>query len=548
MATAEQQARWRAKNREAVNARRRAAYRAKHPKPAPAKPKPKLAANANLKHPADVVADFAAARLVVPHGQGAGRPFALEPHQVDWLRMALAADIREAGLSCPRKLGKSSLVAVVFLAHLFDEGLQGGPFWRGLVVSLNAKLAGELRDLVTQIAQVSGLELRTVRAPHPGFVEGLNGARVDFLAADKSRSGAGHASAANIAMIDEAGRIPETHRGLWNAMITSVSSRDGRLLAIGTQSYSPMFRSMQDRQGDPAVAWRRYSADPDCDIDDRAQWAQANPGLSKLKPLAYLEDQCRRALQDAENEPDFRELELNQDATPHRDVIVTLGQWRKCVGELPPRSGPVVVGIDVGDVDSLTCLCAYWPASGRMEAWAAVGGEPSIEARARRDHIDYARMVDEGTLTVYPTLRVTPVVAFLEECGERLRGQRVVLVAGDRFRYGEIMDALTALRLPWPIHEKLSWRGQGAGKVATGSRDIREFRNAVLGERIREAGTYLIESAIAESQLVYDDLGNPKLKRFRSRGKIDALSSAVVALGAAAEWKPPGPTRWLRVA
>lgn len=542
--TPERQKRYHAKHRDAINARRRKAYKAKHPKAAPSKPKPSAPSK---PHPADVVADFAS-RLTVPHGQGAGKPFALQPWQVDWLRMALAPGIREAGLSCPRKLGKSSTLAVVFLAHLFDEGLQGGPYWRGLVVSLNAKLAGELRDLVTQIAQVSGLDLRTVRAPHPGFVEGANGSRVDFLAADKSRSGAGHASAANIACIDEAGRIPPSHLGLWNAMLTSVSSRDGRLLAIGTQSFSPMFRSLQDRANDPAVAWRRYSAAPDCDLDDREQWAAANPGLGGVKPLAYLEDQCRRALQDPENEPDYRELELNQDATAHRDVIVTLGQWKKCVGQLPPRTGPVVIGLDVGDVDSMTCLCAYWPSSGRLESWAAVGGEPAIEARARRDHVDYPRMVAEGSLTVWPAVRVTPVAPFLEECAERLRGERIALVAADRFRYGEVMDALTALRLPWPVHEKLSWRGQGAGNAATGSRDIREFRNAVLGERLRERGSWLMESAIAESQLVYDDLGNPKLKRFRKRGKIDALSSAVVALGAAAAWKPPGPTRWLKVA
>lgn len=545
----ERQAAHRARHRESINAKRRArraaARAAKAPAKAPAKP--------STKPLADRIADFAST-LTVPHGEGQGGPFRLQPHQVDWLRMATADGIREAGLSMPRKLGKSSLVAIVVLYHLLNPP---SPYWRALVCSLNAKLAGELRDLVEQIAEASGKAsaLRVVRSPPPGYIVGAQGARVDFLASDKARSGTGHGAAANLAIVDEGGLMPAGQRPVWAGMMTSVSSRNGRLWAIGVQGFSPMFRSLADRAGDPAVAFKRFAADPDCEIDDRSQWAKANPGLGPdgaagtVKPMSYMADLCRRAVADADEEPTFRSLELNQDATPHKDVIVTLSEWKRCVASrLPPRTGHAVLGLDLGDTDSMSAITVLWPASGRMESWATMPGEPDIEARARRDNIDYRRMVDEGTLTIAHGRRTTPVVEFLGECAERLRGVRVALVAADRFRYGEVMDALDALRAPWPVHERLSWRGAGAGKVATGSRDIREFRNAVLGERIRERGTWLMESAIVESELVYDDLGNPKLKRYRGRGKIDALASAVIATGAAAEYRPPSATKWLKVA
>ena len=66
--------------------------------------------------PADVLAAWSAATLVVPAGHpNAGQPMTLPPYGVEFLRDALAPGVRESLLSMGRKNAKSAIVAVLTL-------------------------------------------------------------------------------------------------------------------------------------------------------------------------------------------------------------------------------------------------------------------------------------------------------------------------------------------------------------------------------------------------------------------------------------------------
>ena len=180
-------------------------------------------------NPAVAVARWASRCLRIPVGIKANKPFTIAKWQHKFLDAALAPGVVEAGLCVARKNGKSGLIAALLLAYLV--GPLNTKNWRCIVVSLTGILANELRRQISEIAVASALdELIAVRStPAPGKVIGLNNAEVSILAADKAT---GHAVGSDTVIIDEGGLLSEKDRDLWNACLTSISGRSGRLICI----------------------------------------------------------------------------------------------------------------------------------------------------------------------------------------------------------------------------------------------------------------------------------------------------------------------------
>ncbi|MDE0001740.1 MAG: terminase large subunit [Rhodospirillaceae bacterium] len=486
---------------------------------------------------ADAAIDWIHRRLRVPTGPLAGRPFVLPDWQQDWVRGALAPGMREAGLSVARKNGKSGLIAAVILAAL--AGPLNRPGWRGVVSSLTANLAKELRDAIEQTARMSELlhSVKVIRAPAPGYVTGNNGAKVDFLAADKS---SGHALGADIAILDEAGLLPEAKRFLWNALYTSMSGRNGRFWAISVQGDGPMFAEMEAAAGLGAdnLHWAKWAA-PMKDkagemtpLDDEVSWHAANPGLiGGIKSIEYMRDAAQRAITMPGNELHFRAWDLNQPVDPERVMIVSVSDYRKCVtSDAPTLEGDIVVGLDLGSTVSMTCAVAYSPSNGAILVRGAFPEEPPLAIRAKNDRMGtaYDRMVRAGELALYPG-RVTPVVPFLVDFLEEV-GQHGIIVAlgADRHRRAE---AEMAFRDAGLERVPVAWRGQGASTTADGSADVRAFQRAIIERKISTAGSPMLEAAIASSVLRFDGAGNPAIDKAANNARIDALSAGVIAAG-----------------
>ena len=438
-------------------------------------------------------------------------------------------------MSIARKNGKSGLIAAVLLAGLC--GPLNSLNWRGVVASMTGNLAKELRDAMMLTAEASGIEHRLTlsKSPPPGIIYGAQKSRVDFLAADKAT---GHALGADLALIDEAGQLQENRRDLWNALHSCISGRDGRFWCISIQADGPMFAEMEERaKASDLVFFRRWSAPSDCDLDDPAAWAAGNPGIATgIKSEAYMRAKAEDAIMSPANEMFFRAYDLNQALNPDRETIVGLSDWKKVMEPYQPRfdRDDVVLGIDIGGTVSMTCAAAYAPQTGVLRVWGGFGDTPPLSARARADKAGsaYDVMHRQGELRLYPG-RVTPVAAMLEDVFRDLNEWRcrVVAIGADRYRKGEAEDAFDDANIPRvPVY----WRGMGAGKVADGSRDVREFQKRVIKRQVRIGPSEMMVQAIASSVLRYDGAGNPALDKSGAQKRIDALSASVLACGVAA--------------
>ena len=518
---AERQARYRAKNKARLNAKRRKS-RARSRASAP------VAVPVVSADPAGELARWSADVLKVPAGHPlAGQPMVIPDFAVDWLRAALAPGVRESGLFMARKNSKSAIVAIYLLGRLVGPIRLAG--YRAGVASVDKLKAGELRAQMESIATASSLTgLRFLRSPAPGRVVSATGS-VDILSADKS---SGHASGFDDAIIDELGLLAERNRPLVSGFRTSTSAKNGRFLAISILGDSPFPVEMIRRKLDPATVVHVYQAPEDCLIDDPSAWHAANPGLAcGIKSSSYMLDEARRVLLTPSDQAHFRAFDLNQPQSPSREMICTVTDWQGCVvpvEDLPPRDGRCVVGFDLGGSSSMSALVALWPATGRLEAFAAFPDTPGLQTREEVDNAPYAQMLTRGELALYSG-RVTPVGEFLKDCAARLAGERIIVAGADRFRRAEAMQALESANLRWPMR----WRGTGAHAKADGSHDCRAFQRRVLGGGFRLAESLLMVSAIKESVIRRDGAGNPALDKHRQRGRIDALQAAVIAAGLA---------------
>ena len=342
-------------------------------------------------------------------------------------------------------------------------------------------------------------------------------------------------------------------RDLWNALQTSTSGRDGRLIAISIRGDGPMFGEMAElaKTGDDAV-WHEYAAPADCALDDVDAWRAGNPGLADgIKSLDYMARQARRAVALSANEANFRAFDLNQPGDPDHERIVPIGEWiAGAVDELPvPEPGePVCIGVDLGGATSMSAIVGYWPVSGVMRGRCAFpersgpGGGLGLAARGRRDGVGdlYERMLDDGSLVLLGA-RVTDVRALIGGFVDEVRALKSILqvISADTYREMDFREACHAVGIS---ADNYLLQGHGTGGIsAQGAANVECFRRAFHRGRIVRARSLAAEEAIRAAAVTYDEHSNPRIERGKSRGRIDWLSAAVVAAGQVRVWEARNP-------
>jgi phage terminase large subunit-like protein len=332
------------------------------------------------------------------------------------------------------------------------------------------------------------------------------------------------------ALGDERGHWAPKGDDVEGAILTALAKRGGRYCMISTSAPDDQHEFSKWLDNPPEGSYTQEHKAPDgLPLDDEAALLAANPGCKHgVGPsLKDLKKAARRAIQRGGfAEQQFRLYTLNQRVpTDDRALVLTVDQFTKCeVSELPPRSGPVVIGLDSGESQSMCAACYYWYETGRMETHGWFPGEPSLLDRGAADRVAnrYEEMRQRGELSTLGQLTI-PIAQWVQEVVGRVHGSPVQCFVADRFKQSQFEEGVRQAGLHVPIvYRRNGWYD--------GGEDINRFRNAVLDGEVKTLPSLLLRSAVADAVVQRDDAGNCRLSKSKSVSRIDALSASVIAI------------------
>ena len=412
--------------------------------------------------------------LSITQGRRAGERFQILPWQRRFIRGAFSVS-GDSALSIARANGKSTLIAGIAAAAL-DGPLaepnaetvcvassfeQGRIIFRHVLQFLDAKIESDKREWRVQDS-----------ANRANITHRPSGASVRCIGSDPRRA---HGLAPRLVVADElaqweSGKID----GMLSALRTSLGKiPDSRLIAIGTRAASPEHPFSVMLSGGAAYSQVHAARESDPPFQRRT-WRKANPSLDHLLDLeAAIRKEVRAAKSNDADMAAFKALRLNLGVP---DVVESLlmdaDRWRRIEGDVEPSGAPVL-GIDLGTTAAMSAAAAYFPDTGRLEAFACFPEKPGLIERETADHVPmlYRRMAARDEL-IFAGEYVSDVKILLRTALERW-GKPCAIVA-DRWREGDLKEALSAINFPFT---NLSLRGQG---FKDGAEDVRHFRAACL--------------------------------------------------------------------
>ena len=476
--------------------------------------------------------------LTITQGQGAGAPFRLLPWQRKLIRGAFRTP-GDAAFTMARAGGKTTLVAGIAAATVDVDGPLVEPRAECLVIASSFD-----QGLIAFRHVLAFLEPSIERygaGPRGRFriqdsvnratiTDRKTGAMLRVLGSDPRRL---HGAAPRLILADEVAQWPaERLPGMLAALKTSRGKvPDSKMLWLGTRPEGedhPFARALAGTGTRFQLTYAARKTDPPFHA---RTWHRANPSLRAMPDLmAIYAQEAEDARADPEALASFRALRLNLGtADVLVDELVTADEWERAeVPEAGDMAGRYVLGVDLGTTAAMSAAAAFWPTSGRLEAFAVFPELPSLPERGLGDGVGnaYVRMEQRGEL-MQAGRRVSDVGALLSEALHRW-GRPAIIVA-DRWREGDLREKLEAVGFP---SAALVTRGQG---YKDGGEDVRAFRAAVKRGDVAPERSLLLRMALTEARTVSDPAGNSKLAKAaqggrRRRARDDAAAAAILAV------------------
>lgn len=493
---------------------------------------------------ADTLADRILAylgTLTVTQGARYGEPFKVLNWQRRFVKGAFAPGVQVACLSVARGNGKTSLVSGLAAAAVYGPLQQ--PRGDTIVASVTFDQARTCYEGTLAFLEPWMDDLRDWR-----IANSTNAARVEHKASRArlrcvSHEGRVlHGSQPSLIIMDEPSKFREKEGdALYAAALTSLGKlANARVLILGTRpdDSDHFFQKLLDGGADYSQCHAAAKDDPP---HRKRTWTKSNPSMSHLPDLENaIRSESGKAKADPSHMQPFRALRLNQGVGEAlRRELVSAEVWAGLEGEAE-ATGPYILGCDVGDVGSMSAVAGFWIDTGRLEALASFPRVPDMAERGRKDHVGmrYVRMVEDHDL-ITTGFRVVDLSELLTEAVRRWGWPCAVVC--DHFHLSHLQDAMDAVGFG---AEPVVRRGLDAAV-----QDMRDFRAAVMDQRIVPKPQRILRSAMAEATIATvanakDRLAKGAEAGRRSRGKDDVVSAALVAVAfgmrAQAEPEPAG--------
>ncbi len=478
---------------------------------------------------ADRVIAFVEKYILNPEGEHIGKPMTLLPFQIKFIRDVYSNPVgtHTAILSIARKNGKTALIAAILLAHLCGpEAVQNSQIVSG---AQSKEQAAVVFELARKMIEMSPTLSKLVRIQPSG--KRLIGLSKNVLYRALSAEGkTAHGLSPILAILDEVGQVV----GPTDKFVSAITSAQGAytnplLIAISTQAPTDadMFSTWIDAQRnapDPRVVCHVYEAPKDCALDDKKAWFAANPAMGKFRSQADVEKQCKQAMEMPANEPEFRNLILNQRVEAV-SPFVSQSVWQSNGDACGPIEGKKVWGgLDLSSVNDLTALTLVTDDGGvHSEFWLPAEG---LAEKSRKDRVPYDLWAKQGHLNTTPGRAIE-----YEFIAEAMRGLfdrcDVQQIAFDRALFVHLKPWLVKANFSDEEVEKFVPYGQGTLSMTPA---LRALEVKLLGKQLRH-GNHPILEMCAKNAKVVGDSGARKFDKKHQRGRIDGMVALAMACG-----------------
>ena len=459
--------------------------------------------------------------------------------QRQFIERAMAPDVDTAALSLPRGNGKSWLAAWILARELRKRI----PLAEYVLVAASLKQARSvfrfIEEMLTAEVQPWGrwrfidsttrigvtTQYPKNRASPPGNT------MVNVLSSDAKR--AMGIVGCPLLVADEPGSWEVLGGELMHDAIQTAQGKPGsplRVIYIGTlwPSKQGWWTELVERGSHDSTYVQLLAA-------DSTKWDTMKE-IQRVNPLKWYYPETRQKLRrqfaEAQRYPRqnaaFRSANLNLPTRDERDVLITVDDWKRMTRRTvqPRGNGDPVVGVDLGGRRSWCAATAIWADTKRVEAFAIMGGELSIDKYEDQDLVPrgtYQRLIDNGSLIVAKGKREPPVHMLVDEIFSRWSGARAIVA--DRFKFDQ-------------LEEDIEWRAPVEARRmrwSEATEDISDLDKLAIdgGMTIDPGCRALLAHSIEQAIVVEDDANNVRFVKRNTRTQRDDVAvSWVLAAGA----------------
>jgi phage terminase large subunit-like protein len=471
-------------------------------------------------------------------GEWARRPVELSNWQkfvigsvFGWKRKDRTRRYRYAYIECPRKQGKSTLLAGVGLDMLCCDGEMGAEIYAAATKRDQARI---IFDEAKRMVGASPELQRYVNRFKLNLSVDRTGSKFEPLSSDERTLDGLNP---HCVLIDELHRHRTRH--LLDVLDTALGARRQPLLWIITTAGDDSPESVYASENDYATKVLEGTIEDDNVFafittidagdrwDDPKAWAKANPNLGVSVKLDDLQRQAQKAAKSPAALVAFKRLRLNV-RTSDAERAIDMVQWGKnSRGKFDPDKLPRTTcwgGLDLSSKIDISAFVKLFEADqdGIMRVacrfWMPAA---TIEERADRDRMPYRRWVDEGWIEATPGNVI-----------DHAEIRDAILGDSKHFEIdGVAYDPWNATQLGVELNERGVQAFEFIQGLRTYTAPTKELA-ALLADRKLDHGDNPVLRVMASNMKVQTDKNfNQMPIKSKSLGRIDGMTALVMAIG-----------------
>jgi phage terminase large subunit-like protein len=477
----------------------------------------------------------------------AGKPLKLLNWQKEWLRRLFTPGddgrrkVRKSVLWCPKKSGKTTLLAALAVYFLFNE--RGGQIFVGANDRAQASI---LFDMAASIIEQMPWLAKRARVYRGNSRRILCKATGSELIVGSSEALTKNGLNVSVGIFDECGFFASSE--LWDAIESSQITRSNPLMlgistagsdttTFGYQLWEQSKKWIADPAAYPDCLGIIYAGDP-ANWMDEAEWDRCNPSLLELGNRRFIREQIRAAQDNPQELRRILRYHFNVWTSEAADEPwISVERWDTGSGDVPEAelaAAPCWLGIDLATRSDMSAIAALWRLPGgryhvRMRYFTPAD---TLDRREHTDKAPYGVWKHQGHLTAVPGDFMDS--NDVREAVRELRGKYRVQAIG-------LDDAHNAADLSSNLQKDgapLHWVRQGWKTICPAAREVERL---IAGGLLTHAGNPVLRWNVQNVRLVEkDDAGNLYPSKRRSTGRIDGAFALMNALAVEMPTRPRG--------